>query len=91
MATAVQMRAKGSLTIPSDLRQKYGLGEGDVFTLVDLGEGSFLLTPRVSLVPKLVAEMEAIRTETGLTVDDLLDGLPEVRRQLYDESRRPHD
>ena len=66
MATAVQMRAKGSLTIPSDLRQKYGLGEGDVFTLVDLGEGSFLLTPRVSLVPKLVAEMEAIRTETGI-------------------------
>ena len=91
MATAVQMRAKGSLTIPSDLRQKYGLGEGDVFTLVDLGEGSFLLTPRVSIVPKLVAEMEAIRTETGLTVDDLLDGLPEVRRQIYDESRRPHD
>ncbi len=91
MATAVQMRAKGSLTIPSNLRQKYGLGEGDVFTLVDLGEGSFLLTPRVSIVPKLVAEMEAIRAETGLTVDDLLDGLPEVRRQLYDESRRPHD
>lgn len=47
--------------------------------------------PRVSLVPKLVAEMKAIRAETGLTVDDLLDGLPEVRRQHYDESRRPRD
>ena len=88
MATTVQMRAKGRLTIPSDLRQKYGFAEGDVFTLVELGDGSFLLTPRLSLVPKLVAEMEAIRAEAGVTLDDLLGGLPEVRRQLYAESQR---
>ncbi len=88
MATTVQMRAKGSLTIPSDLRHKYGFDEGDVFTLVELGDGSFLLTPRLSLVPKLVAEMEAIRAEAGVTLDDLLGGLPEVRRQLYAESQR---
>ena len=88
MATTVQMRAKGSLTIPSDLRQKYGFDEGDVFTLVELGDGSFLLTPRLSLVPKLVTEMEAIRAEAGVTLDDLLGGLPEVRRQLYAESQR---
>jgi bifunctional DNA-binding transcriptional regulator/antitoxin component of YhaV-PrlF toxin-antitoxin module len=88
MTIAVQMRAKGSLTIPSELRQKYGFDEGDVFTLVELGDGSFLLTPRVSLVPKLVAEMEAIRTEAGVTLDDLLSGLPEVRRQLFEEKQR---
>ena len=91
MAVAVQMRAKGNLTIPSDLRQKYGLDEGDVFTLVDLGDGSFFLTPKVSLVPKLVAEMEAIREEAGLSLDDLLSGLPEVRRQLYAEHSRRHE
>ena len=91
MATALQMRAKGSLTIPADLRQKYGYDEGDVFTLVELGDGSMLLTPRVSLVPKLVAEMEAIRTEAGVTLDDLLNGLPEVRRQLFAESERRYE
>ncbi len=47
--------------------------------------------PRVSLVPKLVAEMEAIRGEAGLTVDELLDGLEEVRRKFYEQSRRPND
>jgi bifunctional DNA-binding transcriptional regulator/antitoxin component of YhaV-PrlF toxin-antitoxin module len=91
MAFAVQMRAKGNLTIPSDLRQKYGFDEGDVFTLVELGDGSFFLTPRVSIVPKLVAEMEAIRLEAGLSLEDLLRGLPEVRRQLVAESYQRYE
>ena len=91
MAIAVQMRAKGNLTIPSDLRQKYGFDEGDVFTLVELGDGSFFLTPKVSIVPKLVAEMEAIREEAGLSLDDLLSGLSEARRQLYAERYRRHE
>jgi bifunctional DNA-binding transcriptional regulator/antitoxin component of YhaV-PrlF toxin-antitoxin module len=91
MAVAVQMRAKGNLTIPSDLRQKYGLDEGDIFTLVDLGDGSFFLTPKVSIVPKLVAEMETLREKAGLSLDDLLSGLPEVRRQLYVERSQRHE
>ena len=91
MATSVQMRAKGNLTIPSNLRQKYGIQEGDVLTLIDLGEGSFLLTPRVSLVSKIVAEIEAMRLEAGLTADEMLEALPEVRQQICDESWRLHD
>jgi bifunctional DNA-binding transcriptional regulator/antitoxin component of YhaV-PrlF toxin-antitoxin module len=91
MTIAVQMRAKGNVTIPVELRQKYGFEEGDVFTLVELGDGSFVLTPRVSLVPKLVAEMEAIRTEAGVTLDDLLSGLSEMRRQLFQEKQRQYE
>ncbi|MFN8495941.1 MAG: AbrB/MazE/SpoVT family DNA-binding domain-containing protein [Caldilineaceae bacterium] len=83
--TTLQMRAKGTLVIPAELRQKYAFGEGDVFTLVDLGDGAFFLVPRVSLVPKLVEELEAIRLEAGLTVEDLLEGLNEQRQQLYQE------
>lgn len=52
---------------------------------------SFLLSPRVSIVPKLVAEMEAIRTEAGVTLEDRLSGLPEMRRQLSEESQRRDD
>lgn len=37
----VQMRTKGSITIPVGYRKRYALEDGDVFTLVDLGEGSF--------------------------------------------------
>jgi bifunctional DNA-binding transcriptional regulator/antitoxin component of YhaV-PrlF toxin-antitoxin module len=85
MTITVQMRAKGGLTVPTELRKKYALEDGEVFTLFDLGEGSLLFVPRVSLVPKLVAELEAIREEAGLTVDDLLAGLSDERRRLFEE------
>ncbi len=90
MVTTMQLRAKGSLTIPADLRQKYALNEGDVLTLVDLGDGSFFLTPRVSMIPKLVAEMEALREEAGISLEELLEGLPEQRRKLYQERYASH-
>jgi AbrB family looped-hinge helix DNA binding protein len=85
MVTTMQLRAKGALTIPAELRQKYALSEGDILTLVDLGDGSFFLTPRVSIISKLVAEMEALREEAGISVEELLAGLPEQRRKLYQE------
>jgi bifunctional DNA-binding transcriptional regulator/antitoxin component of YhaV-PrlF toxin-antitoxin module len=88
MSVTIQMRAKGSITLPAELRQRYALEDGDVFTLVDLGDGSFLLVPRISIVPKLVAEIEALREEAGLSVEDLLEGLPEERRKLYEERLR---
>jgi bifunctional DNA-binding transcriptional regulator/antitoxin component of YhaV-PrlF toxin-antitoxin module len=83
--STIQMRAKGTITLPAELRRKYALEEGDVFSLVDLGDGSLLLAPRISIVPKLVAEIESLREEAGVTVEDLLEGLPDVRRQLYEE------
>ena len=85
MSVKIQMRAKGSLTIPSELRQKYALEDGDVFTLIDIGDGSFYVVPRVSLVPKLVAEMESIREEAGVSLDELLEGLSEERRRIFEE------
>lgn len=33
----VQMRAKGSITIPAENRKKYALEDGDVLTFEDLG------------------------------------------------------
>jgi len=72
MTTAtLQMRAKGNITIPAELRRKYAFDDGDVFTIVDLGDGSFFISPRISIVPKLVAEMEAIRGEAGVTVEEM--------------------
>jgi bifunctional DNA-binding transcriptional regulator/antitoxin component of YhaV-PrlF toxin-antitoxin module len=88
MTTTIQMRAKGSITLPSDLRQKYALEEGDVFSLIDLGDGSFALVPRISIVPKLVGEIETLREEAGLSLDALLEGLSEERRKLYEAQQR---
>jgi bifunctional DNA-binding transcriptional regulator/antitoxin component of YhaV-PrlF toxin-antitoxin module len=79
------MRQRGSLTLPKRLRTRYRLREGEVFTLLDLG-GVFVLSPKVSLVARMAAEIEQMREEAGLTVDDLLEGLDDTRKQLYLET-----
>jgi bifunctional DNA-binding transcriptional regulator/antitoxin component of YhaV-PrlF toxin-antitoxin module len=81
----IQIRKKGSLTLPSELREKYGLNEGDVFTLIDLGEGSFLLTPRLSQVNRLGGRVTDILKEEGISQEELLNALDEERQRYYRE------
>ena len=60
MDMSVQIRKKGNLTLPRGIRQKYHLHEGDVLSIVDLGDGSFLLTPRVSQINRLGEQVTEI-------------------------------
>ena len=83
-ATTLQVRQRGILTLPAKLRSRYQLDAGDQLTVVDL-DGFILLVPKVSLLPKLVAEIEQLREEAGLSIDDLLEGLDEQRRRAYEE------
>ena len=84
MAT-IQIRKKGSVTLPVELRHKYDLDEGDVFTLIDLGDGSFLLTPRVSKVNRLGDRIAEILNEGDISVNGLVDALDEERERYYRE------
>ena len=67
-----------TLTLPAEIRRRYGIQTGDVFDLVDLG-GSFVLAPMVATVPELAGEIERARLEAGLTTVDLLQSLREER------------
>ncbi len=67
----VQIRQRGTVTLPAKLRAKYRLGDGDILTVHDL-EGSILLTPKLSMVGKLAAEIERHRKAAGLDLEDLL-------------------
>ena len=70
--------------MPADLREKYGIRPGDTFHIVDL-DGVFVLTPLAPMVPQLAHEIEKIRLESGLSIDDLLAGLAEQRERIYVE------
>ena len=69
-STTIQVRGRGTLTLPASLREKYRLGEGDPLTVVDL-DGAVLLSPRVLVVPRLAAEMERLRRAHKLSLKDL--------------------
>ncbi len=80
----LQVRGRGTLTLPSRLRERYGLSNGDPLTLVDL-DGVLVLVPRVGVVPKLVEEIERLRDDAGLTVEELISGVGEERQRYYIE------
>lgn len=84
MDSTVQMRQRGTFTFPADLREKYRIRPGDTYRVVDL-DGIFVLTPLVPMVPELAREIEKIRIEAGLSIDELLVGLREQREQYYVE------
>ena len=81
----IQLRRKGVLTLPISLRRKYGLDENDVFTLEDLGNGSFLLIPQVSEVARLGDRVAEVMAEEEVSLEDVLEALDEERETYYRE------
>lgn len=83
--TTVQMRGKGTITFPAKLRLKYKLQEGEVFTIIDLGGGSFLLKPKVLEVDVLSRRIAKRLQEENIDIDNWLETLREERKSLVKE------
>jgi AbrB family looped-hinge helix DNA binding protein len=84
MDATIQVRERGTLTLPAELREKYGIRPGDTFRLVDL-DGIFVLTPMVPMVPELAREIEKARLEAGLSIEEMIRGLREQRERYHSE------
>ena len=85
VANTIQIRNKGNLTLPIELRRKYGLSEGDVLTLLDLGDGAFILYAGASMVYRSGDRVAERMAEAGVTLDDILETLDEERERYYQE------
>lgn len=85
MDATIQIRQRGSLTLPVELRERYGIEPGDTFRILDL-DGIFVLTPMTPMVPELAREIERARLEAGLDTADLLQALREQRARYVAET-----
>ena len=74
----VQVRERGQLTIPAEIRHQMGIAEGDVFSLVQLGD-TLVATRKKLVAPEIARAVEALMEEEGVTLADLLDGLARQR------------
>jgi bifunctional DNA-binding transcriptional regulator/antitoxin component of YhaV-PrlF toxin-antitoxin module len=88
-AVNIQLRRKGILTLPVSLRRKYGLDENDVFTLQDLGDGSFLLIPQVSKAARLGDRVAEMMAEEEMSLEEMLEALDDERVHYYREHYVP--
>jgi len=84
MDATIQVRKRGTLTLPADLRERYKIKSGDTFRLIDL-DGVFVLTPMVPMVPELAREIERARLEAGLSVEEMLEALRDQRKRYVKE------
>lgn len=79
---SVQVRQRGQVTIPQKLRDSLKIAEGDTLMIVPVGD-TLLLVPRQLRVPELSNQIVTLMDEAGLSLADMLDGLPRIREDLY--------
>lgn len=84
MGDTVQVRQRGSLTLPVKVRERYKIKSGDTFNLLDF-DGILILTPLAAMVPELAREIERARLEAGLTVEEMLKDLRRQRERYTTE------
>lgn len=76
----VKVRKGGDVTIPTPLREAFGLRPDSEVTLVRLKEG-ILLVPINRTLARYVEENEKLLAEEGLRLEDLLAGLRRERER----------
>ena len=85
MNATIQVRQRGTLTLPAELRDRYNIVPGDTYRVLDL-DGIFVLTPMIPMVPELARQIEQTRRDAGLSIDDLMTALREQRTRYAAEN-----
>jgi len=80
----VRLRKRGQITIPQAVRDNLGVSEGDILTLLQMGD-VIMLTPRQPQVPRLADKIAGLMEEEGVSLADLLQGLKEEREAIWRE------
>jgi AbrB family looped-hinge helix DNA binding protein len=85
MMTTLQIRSKGTITLPARLRKQYDLEEGDILTLIDMGDGNFMLTSKNSSFLRNADKVAKAVADADVTLEELLETLDEERQRYYQE------
>ena len=80
-----EIKARGQLTIPKKIRTMGHLEEGQVVSIIPIGD-SVIITPRRLALDEARREIRRILKAAGVTERDLLKGLDEERAGLYQET-----
>jgi bifunctional DNA-binding transcriptional regulator/antitoxin component of YhaV-PrlF toxin-antitoxin module len=70
-----------TITLPTEMRKKYSLKEGEVLNIIDLGNGAFVLSPNRSRIDELSDKIRAELESRGESLESMLNTLREVREE----------
>jgi AbrB family looped-hinge helix DNA binding protein len=83
-ASVAEIKARGQLTIPKKIRDLSNLEEGQVVSIISVGD-SLIITPKRLELDEARREIKKILKASQLSPEDLLSGLKEEREKLYKE------
>ncbi len=82
----VQVVRRGIITLPKELREHNNIEEGDMLTLIDLGDGVVVMSPRRSRVDEIANKLASQWQDSGESLESMLNTLREVRAE-YDAKK----
>jgi bifunctional DNA-binding transcriptional regulator/antitoxin component of YhaV-PrlF toxin-antitoxin module len=83
----IRLEEQGQITVPQVVQDHLNLTEGDMLTMIQVGE-LVLLTPRQPQVPQLANKITAIMEDEGVNLADLLIGLQAEREAIWQEQQK---
>ncbi|MFN8444236.1 MAG: AbrB/MazE/SpoVT family DNA-binding domain-containing protein [Caldilineaceae bacterium] len=81
MSLTIQVAQRGQMTLPKELRDTYNIRTGDVFSIIDLGDGQFLLRRGKSQVDEICERINAELDASTISLEDMLTRLRTKREQ----------
>lgn len=76
VAEPVQIRERGVHSQSTGIRKRNGIRAGDTYRMLDV-DGILVMTALNPMVPEITYEIVRMRTEAGVSTEELLDGLRE--------------
>lgn len=80
-----EIKSRGQLTIPKKIRDMSHLEEGQVVSIIPLGD-SVIITPKRLELDEARRQIRKIVKASGISPEELLTGLKEEREKLYKET-----
>lgn len=85
----VQVAQRGVITLPKSLRETYNIKTGDILSVIDLGEGKFLLSHTPSRIDELLDSLRTNLEAEGETLETMLKRLRAKREKSRVEPSTP--
>ncbi|MBM4465519.1 MAG: AbrB/MazE/SpoVT family DNA-binding domain-containing protein [Chloroflexi bacterium] len=78
------VQKRGQVTIPIELRRKFGIEEGGIVAFTETEEG-ILISPREVLAMDALDRIGKVLKERGITLEQLIESGREIRGQIIEE------
>ena len=84
-AAIAEIKARGQLTIPKKIREMSQIEEGNIVSILSIGD-SLIITPKRLELDEARRQLKRLIKTSGLTIEELIGGLKEERTALFKET-----